>query len=248
MPTSTPSSRIGWLDAARGAAVVAMVIFHFVWDLSALGYIDPAFGGSAGFRRLGATIAGTFLFIAGVALLLARESAPDAAAFRLKFLKRLGILLGAAALVSFGTWMAMGDRFVRFGILHCIAAASLIALPFLRLPVFAALAGAAILLVLPWLVDLPAFIHPALLWTGLSWRVPTMVDYVPLFPFAGMALLGVAAGKMLRPTDAAAPGWLAMLGRWSLPIYLIHHPLRRPASSSLRDGGGAARQHQHPGR
>jgi uncharacterized membrane protein len=217
--------RIGWLDAARGAAVIAMVTYHFVWDLSALAFIDPGFAGSAGFRRLGATIAGTFLLIAGMALVLAREAAPDAAAFRAKFLKRLMILVAAAALVSLGTWFAMGDRFVRFGILHCIAAASLIALPFLRLPAVAALAGAAALLILPWLIDLPAFFHPALLWTGLSWRVPAMVDYVPVFPFAGMTLLGVAAAKLMRPSEAAAPGWLTLLGRWSLPIYLIHQPI-----------------------
>ncbi len=220
--------RDGRLDAARGAAVIAMVIYHFIWDLAAFGLIDPSTATSPGFRRLGATIAGTFLLISGVALALSRATTADDAAFRTKFLRRLGIIVAAAALVSLGTWYAMGERFVRFGILHCIAASSLIALPFLRLPAWAAAVAAAVALVAPWLIDLPVFSHPALLWLGLAARVPAMVDYVPVFPFAGMVLAGVAAARSgiweMRATPAGN-GLLARLGRWSLPIYLIHQPI-----------------------
>jgi uncharacterized membrane protein len=55
-----------------------------------------------------------------------------------------------------------------------------------------------------------------------------MVDYVPIFPFAGALLAGVA---FQRYREAAAPptpldaGALALVGRWSLPIYLLHQPL-----------------------
>jgi uncharacterized membrane protein len=55
-----------------------------------------------------------------------------------------------------------------------------------------------------------------------------MVDFVPVFPFVGMALAGVAAGRLLAdrpPVDAAADGRLAKLGRISLPVYLIHQPI-----------------------
>jgi uncharacterized membrane protein len=159
---------------------------------------------------------------------LARRSIVDDAQFRSKFIRRLAIVVAAAALVSLGTWLAMGDRFVRFGILHCIAAASIIALPFLRLPAWAAAAAGVVFLASPWLVDLPALSHPALLWTGLSARTPAMVDYVPVFPFAGMTLLGVAAGLAMRggaAPEGGADGWLAKLGRASLPVYLIHQPV-----------------------
>jgi uncharacterized membrane protein len=220
--------RDGRLDMARGAAVIAMVIYHFSWDLAAFGLIDPSTATAPGFRRLGATIAGAFLMIAGVALALSRAANPDDAAFRAKFLKRLGIILAAAALVSLGTWFAMNERFVRFGILHCIAVSSLIALPFLRLPAWAAALAAAVILVVPWLVDWPGFSHPALLWLGLAARVPTMVDYVPVLPFTAMMLLGVTAarsGLWAANAEAAYDSFLAKLGRWSLPIYLIHQPI-----------------------
>jgi uncharacterized membrane protein len=224
MAQATRNQRI---DIARGAAVIAMVIYHFTWDLAFFGLIDPSTATAPGFRRLGAMIAGSFLFISGVALVLARRAAPDDSAFRAKFVKRLAIVAGAAVLVSLGTWMAMGDRFVRFGILHCIALSSLLALPFLRLPFWAAIAAGVALLALPWAVDMPVFAQGRLLWLGLSSQTPAMVDYVPVFPFAGMTLLGVAAGLRVQPqpADAADGGWLAKLGRWSLPIYLIHQPL-----------------------
>jgi uncharacterized membrane protein len=224
-------TRNGSLDIARGIAVIAMVVYHLVWDLAFFGVIDPATATAPGFRRLGATIAGAFLLISGIALVLARQAATNDSAFRARYVRRLAIIVGAAALVSLGTWFAMGDRFVRFGILHCIALSSLLALPFLRLPFWAALMAGVATLVLPWLIDSPTFAQTPLIWLGLSSQTPAMVDYVPVFPFAGMTLLGVAAG--LRLQDQGSPevgpgggsGWLARLGRWSLPIYLVHQPL-----------------------
>jgi uncharacterized membrane protein len=219
------------LDLARGAAVVAMVVYHLFWDLAALGFIDQAEAARPGFRHLGATIAGSFLLLSGIALHMMWRSASDPAAFRAKFLRRLAIVAGAALLVSLGTWFAMGDRFVRFGVLHCIAASSLLALPLLRAPAWAAAAAGAVLLAVPWLVDLPTFAHTALLWTGLTAQVPAMVDYVPVLPFAGMTLLGLALGPAFAAGSGGAsePGRaraaLAWLGRWSLPIYLVHQPV-----------------------
>lgn len=217
------------IDVLRGIGIILMVIYHFVWDLAALGFIDPAQAVTPGFRRLGATIASLFLFVSGIALVLARNATSDDAEFRARFLKRLAIIGAAAALVSAGTWLAMGERFVRFGILHSIAFSSVLALPFLRLPRWASFAGAALLLALPWIVDMPVFGQPALLWLGLSTKTPAMVDYVPVFPFAGVALLGVAVGRGLALGPAAPPGRIAgivaRLGRWSLPIYLIHQPV-----------------------
>jgi uncharacterized membrane protein len=219
------------IDALRGVGIILMVAYHLVWDLAALGFIDPANAGTPAFRRLGALIASLFLFVSGVALVLARQAAPDEGAFRSGFLKRLAIIAGAAALVSLGTWLAMGDRFVRFGVLHCIALSAVIALPVLRAPAWAALAAAAALLAAPWLIDVPALSHPALIWLGLSSQTPAMVDYVPMFPFAGVALLGVAAGpsvarRLGQPAETGqAGGLLAIIGRWSLPIYLVHQPI-----------------------
>jgi len=47
MSEATPA-RIVALDAARGAAIVAMAAFHLIWDLGNFGYIDRDFPYSIG--------------------------------------------------------------------------------------------------------------------------------------------------------------------------------------------------------
>ena len=71
MTTAAPA-RIVALDAARGAAIVAMVAFHLIWDLGNFGYIDRDFPYSASVKLFGHAIAIAFLFIVGVSLVVAR--------------------------------------------------------------------------------------------------------------------------------------------------------------------------------
>jgi len=219
------------LDAARGAAVLAMFGFHLIWDLGHFGYIDPAFPFSPGVRQFGHAIALGFLFIAGIALVLAMErSAPWPAFFR-----RLALVFGAAALVSAGTYAAFPEAYIFFGILHCIAAASLLAAPLLRLPAVVAAGAALAVFLISALVASPVFDAPPLLWVGLGTFQPLTNDYRPLFPWAGALFAGVAAAKFARlragafpPFSPAASAVLrppAWLGRHSLFLYLVHQPL-----------------------
>jgi uncharacterized membrane protein len=223
---NTPQ-RIALLDAARGAAVVAMVAYHVTWDLSFFGVISPATHTARWFAWTGTIIASGFLFLSGFALVVFRRNITLQNAFYTRFFKRLAVIGVAALAVSIGTYFAMGERWVRFGILHCIAVSSLVALPFLRRSCFAALGVALAALMLPLVVTGGTFNHPALLWLGLAEFPPASVDHVPLFPYLGALLLGVAAAQLIPVSAPAAntPSPLAYLGRWSLPIYLIHQPL-----------------------
>ena len=62
---------------------------------------------------------------------------------------------------------------------------------------------------------------------------PATQDYVPLFPWAGVVLVGIAGGawlvshelRPLRPLSRVTPAWLAWAGRHSLLIYMVHQPL-----------------------
>ena len=88
-------------------------------------------------------------------------------------------------------------------------------------------------LVLPRLVQHPIFDPGWLNWTGLVTKKPITEDYVPVLPWLGVMLWGLAAGQWLlahRRTWLAGalptPGrGLALLGRWSLTIYMLHQPL-----------------------
>lgn len=224
--------RIALLDVWRGVALVAMATYHGAWDVAYLRLLDFDPGTSTPWRIYARLIAGSFLFLAGVSLVLATRNG-----FRLRpYLKRLATVAAAAALVSLATWFVMPQGWVYFGILHQIAVASVIALPFLWLPPLATAAVAAAVIALPVFVRTDIFSAPWLWWVGLAPVARTSFDYVPVFPFTGVVLAGVAAAQwsVARGLDRRLAGWqpaswlsrmLAFGGRHSLAVYLIHQPV-----------------------
>ena len=224
------------LDAARGLAVLAMVVFHVIWDLAHFGYAPANLPWSAPVKIFGHSIAFAFLFIAGVALVLANRDSMRWPAFW----RRFALIAAAAALVTAGTYALFPTSYVFFGILHCIAVASLIAVPFLFAPWPVALACGGFFLLGGEFFASSAFNADWLQWIGLSTSEPMTQDWRPLFPWAGALLLGVAGGKLAlpiyverlgvsgegaNPLPTRAKGeWLPFLGRHSLLIYLAHQP------------------------
>jgi uncharacterized membrane protein len=91
----------------------------------------------------------------------------------------------------------------------------------------------ALALLLPWFVQHPWFDTRATNWIGLVTHKPVTEDYVPLLPWLGVLLWGLAFTQWLlarhRPLlagplpPALAP--LAALGRWPLTFYLVHQPV-----------------------
>ena len=222
--------RLAAVDVARGVAIVAMVVYHTAFDLSAARLISTDVASDVGWKILARLTAGTFLFLVGVSLVLATRDG-----FRRDaFLRRLALILGGAALVTLGTWLFDPETFVFFGILHEIVLASVLALPFLRLPSAAVAGAAAFFLALPSFFTHPVFDWWPLWWVGLSTAPPLTIDYVPVFPWFGVVLAGVVAGRLLVAygqglrrwrADGEPWRWLILAGRWSLLIYLVHQPL-----------------------
>ncbi len=62
-------SRIEAIDIARGAALVAMAVYHFGWDLEFFGYMDAGTTVTGGWRLFARSIATSFLFLVGVSFI-----------------------------------------------------------------------------------------------------------------------------------------------------------------------------------
>lgn len=224
-------SRLELLDLARGTALVAMAIYHFAWDLEFFGYVDPGMTTAGGWRLFARSIASSFLFLVGFSLVLAHGRGVR---WR-PFLRRLATVAAAAAAISLVTWLAVPGGFIFFGILHQIALASLLGLAFLRLPPLLVLACAVLVIAAPAWLRSPVFDHPLLWWVGLSVDRPRSNDFVPLFPWFGAVLLGIAAARfaqsaqiMPRLEAIRPPRWTSPVqwaGRHSLAFYLVHQPL-----------------------
>jgi uncharacterized membrane protein len=216
-----------------------MVVFHVFWDLYYFGFSDIDVTSEPGWVVFQKSILSAFLLLVGISLVLAHG---DGIRWR-KFWRRFALILGAALLTSAGTYFALPQYFVYFGILHAIAAFSLLGLIVARAPWWAAAIGAAVFLLAPLVVPPdPVMMLRHLSWIGFWPLPPPTTDIVPFFPWFGVVLLGVAGTTLLRRTSAwevvvgAGPAsrsglgdalWrgLQWMGRWSLVIYLVHQPL-----------------------
>lgn len=230
-PAAPSPLRIPAVDVARGVALLAMFVYHFTWDLGFFGFITLQAGVDPGWRLFAKLIAGSFLVLVGVSLVLATR---DGVKPR-PFLRRLAMVSAAAIAVTVATLYATPQSFVFFGILHAIAVFSVLALPLLRAPLWWIAMMAAFVAVAPLAFSSPTFDSPGLWWLGLMPKPPLTNDFVPVFPWFAAVLVGVLAARtgiaagLDRRLAAWTPGRigavLAWGGRHSLAVYLVHQPV-----------------------
>lgn len=222
-------NRVARLDIARGLAIGGMILFHFVRDLEIFGLVaerTTMTGGWALFARL---IAGSFLFLAGVSLILAHGSGVRWGSF----LRGTGVVAMAAAMVSAATFLVVPPAFVFFGILHAIVASRCVGLLFLRLSPVVTACAAVLVWVPPDHLSSPGFDSRWLAWTGLAEHTPPSLDFEPLLPWLAPFLAGMVVARLMQPalgrpsgTTPSLPGRVAgWAGRNSLAIYLLHQPV-----------------------
>jgi len=224
------SDRYVLIDTLRGLAIVLMIVYHFTFDLAYFHQVDIDFYRDPFWLAFRALIVSLFLGLVGVSLHLATWKGLN----RARYVRRLAILAGSAALVSLGSYLVFPDSMIYFGILHFILVASVLGLLMVRFYWLNLTAGLALLGAGLWLQH-PLFDHPALHWVGLMTHKPITEDYVPLLPWFGVVLLGIFLGRRLyRDPLPAVARWrsnhplvrsLVFGGRHSLFIYLVHQPL-----------------------
>ena len=226
--TDVPAQgRIASVDALRAIALIAMIAYHFCFDLRYFHVIAPDLEHGVFWLTARTLILSSFLLLAGVSLVLA--DARNAPAER--FWRHVGMIAGCALVVSIATYVMFPVTFIWFGVLHAIAVTLVVALPLVRFPRMALAIGLVVI------VAGVAFSHRAfdsftLGWLGFMTAKPYTEDYVPLFPWAGVLFCGIAVGHALVRNRFAAlaslstpPRWLAWLGRHTLAIYMLHQPI-----------------------
>lgn len=215
------------LDALRGFAIVWMALFHFAFDLNTFHlllprqnfYLDPFWT----VQR--SCIVTLFLFCAG----LGQAAALQAGQGWPRFWRRWAQVAGCAVLVSVGSALMFPRSWISFGVLHGIALMLVVARLAAPLGRWLWPLG-AVAIVLPFVVQHPFFDSRWTNWVGLVTRKPVTEDFVPLLPWLGVVLWGLAAGPRLLggPLAGPVPGALrplAALGRWSLSFYMVHQPV-----------------------
>ena len=229
-----PMARWTLLDQLRGAALLAMIVYHGAWNAVSFGLIDWTIERDLVLQISARYIAGTFLVISGVAIALTASRAAAPLYTSRRYWRRLAIVAAAAMLVSVATFIAIPDAPVYFGILHQIAFTGLVLAAIAHAHPFLPIAIGALVLVGDGLLSLPVLNHPAVIWLGLGTGAPVTVDWVPVFPWLAAGLIGFGLGKThivpwlaKRHTAPSAKraGPLAWMGRHSLAIYLVHQPV-----------------------
>jgi uncharacterized membrane protein len=140
------------------------------------------------------------------------------------------IVLSAAMVVTVATRVVFEERYVRFGILHAIGVAILVAAMTVRLGRWNLLLGGAAIVAIRG-------VQTRSTWLGIVGMDPegfSSVDHWPLLPWLGPMLIGVAVGAALYPKGIRGPvvdvlssvrgphRALTAPGRRSLIVYLAH--------------------------
>jgi uncharacterized membrane protein len=229
------ASRFREIDAARGIAILMMIIFHTVFDLNFF-MIAPVNVSTGFWRWFALATAGLFLFIAGVSLVVSHaRAAARLSGFALtkKFLVRGAGIFMLGLLVTLVTWLYLREGFIIFGILHLIGVSVMLSPLFFRFGKYNILLGLLCIAGGFFIGNLQ----------GPVWFLPFgivpvsfySVDYTPLIPWFGAVLVGMGTGEFLYaggirrfvaphlPDRIAEP--LAFLGQHSLLIYLVHQPV-----------------------
>ena len=217
--------RLHYLDVTRGIAIILMVIYHFSFDLDNFNYINIDMDNDIAWRGFRAFIVTLFLTTMGISLALTHHKGICWACLK----KRTLFLGGAAVLVSLGSYLQFPQTWIYFGILHFILLASWLGLFFIGKPWLALITALVILIgsSLGWL-------HTHALFNVLQapLHLPTHYteDLVNIFPWFAPVLIGIfIVGKGWHVYPQLTPNILsnkvALLGRHSLLIYLIHQPI-----------------------
>ena len=227
--------RVFLLDITRGICVLAMIAYHFCWDLGYFGFIDLRLVTQGSGLFIAQLIGLSFITIAGISSRLLSLSG----SFKQKFLKRIFKLLVISTIISTATFILNRNSFIFFGILHFLSVCSLISLILIYIEssfhLFLIFLCTAIISISGITFNLPFMLS----WIGFNKEIPATNDFYPLFPWITFYFFGFWLGKIIsRKIDKKNHNFSTPVheiniflkffeyaGRKALAVYILHQPI-----------------------
>ncbi|MDY6066007.1 MAG: heparan-alpha-glucosaminide N-acetyltransferase [Finegoldia sp.] len=213
--------RLHYIDKIRGLAIINMVLFHLCFNLVYMkGLSLPFFEGSFG-DVWGFLIRASFITISGISFNFSKNN-----------LRHSLKLMAAALIISLGSYVFDRELFIKFGIIHFLALASLIAIGVDKIfrkdsaKIFFPLSILVFTLSFAFMNKSIYIGTNALAFIGLYNRDFRSADFFPLVPWYFLYLAGYFSYYVFdyRAIDSKESP-LSRLGQKSLLIYLIHQPI-----------------------
>lgn len=215
------------VDICRTLAIILMIVFHFIFDLKFVGFVDVDIPDGLGWKQFRWLIISIFFLCFGASLAFAYANVFSVK----KYVKRTTKIALAALIISAVTYFYMPQNWIFFGVLHFFVLASVVSLPFIRRPKVSLAIGVTIIG-----VGMAQIIPHRWPWDVLFLgQLPRYTnDFIALFPWLGMVFVGIGLGhaKWLNNDPFKSISfiqihqmWLTYPGRHSLLIYLIHQPI-----------------------
>lgn len=231
--------RVGFLDEARGIAVISMVIYHLYFDLRFFYGIGMGEVVDIIFAWWQPLIAGTFIVVSGAACLYSSNN-----------IRRGALVFMTGMCFTFATAFLTPDAPITFGILHllgtCMVLYGFIGRALEHLPSILGIVLFALLFALCreiphgffgiegiFTVSLPAALYGTehLYPLGFPSAHYAALDYFPLIPYFFLFLAGAALGAVFKSGRAARGFYmtrfsgLSWIGRHAMIIYILHQPI-----------------------
>lgn len=223
------------IDFYRGVAILMMILFHLLFDLSLFQIAQvPIFTNPFWllYRETGVFV---FMSVSGFCLVLEHQNRIRWKLFWKRFIK----LMLAGSLITLATYYYNSHKTIWLGILQFFALSSFLGLAFLKFKKFNLILGVLIIALgfIGNLNEASHYIGPWFTWIGFGTMHMNTFEIFPLVPFFGYILVGMYMGALLIPEKKAdyfifplnpqneAIRFTSFFGKHSLLIYLIHQPI-----------------------
>ena len=237
MNSNLESNRFWEIDFFRGIAIILMIFYHIFFDIYFFDLVNFDIH-TLSFELFLYPIGTIFLLLVGISLTLSyNRSKIEVSKKQLikKFFLRGFKVFLLGLIITIVTFFILGDRFIIFGVLHCIGLSIIFSIPFIRYR-FSNLFLGLIFVLFGIILKNYTFDFSYLLVFGFRPVNFSTVDFFPIFPWFGVVLIGISLGNFLYPSykrrfnipdlsNFKPVKFLGFLGKNSLLIYFLHQPI-----------------------